>query len=84
VCDVPSGQCVACNTDAQCKADEQCTAHACVPKPPPDAGAEVGDQESVGGDSGCSCSLEPSRSPNIWLALTAGLAFVLRRKKRVE
>ncbi len=84
VCDVPSGKCVACNTDAQCKTTEQCTAHACVPKPSTDAGAEVGDEENAGGGSGCSCTLEPSRSPNIWLVLTAGLAFVLRRKKRVE
>jgi hypothetical protein len=83
-CDVPSGQCVQCTTNAQCKSDETCTAHACVPIPKSDAGSEVGDQESSGGSGGCGCDVVGERSRGGWLALTALLGLSIRRKKRLE
>jgi MYXO-CTERM domain-containing protein len=88
VCDLSAdgqqGQCVACNADAQCKTDEQCTAHACVPKPPLDAGAEAEAGDNDGGpppSTGCSCRVEraPTRSP-LGLLLAA-LALVARRRR---
>lgn len=79
--DATKGQCVACDTDAQCKTGEICAAHACVPKPVPDAGAEVGDEESGGGGGGCSCESVPSRTRAPIAGLFLALVALARRRR---
>ncbi len=82
LCDVPSGQCVQCKTNAQCKVDETCTAHACVPIPKSDSG--VGDQEFIGGTQtgGCGCDVVGDRSRGGWVAAVFALLFLRRRPSR--
>jgi hypothetical protein len=81
VCNTTSGQCVACDIDAQCKPDQQCTAHACVPRPIPEAGAEVGDQETASG-GGCGCIVgAPAPARASWLL---ALVFVFRRRRQMR
>jgi MYXO-CTERM domain-containing protein len=87
VCDVSNdtmkGQCVACNDNAQCLSTQQCTAHACVANPVPEAGPEVGDQEMVSGSSGCGCVMASPSSPRGAIAaLLLGLCAVVRRRKK--
>lgn len=79
--DGTKNQCVACNDDSQCKTGEVCAAHACAPKPTPDAGAEIGDEES-GSGGGCSCNVEGTSSRAPLAGLGLAVAALARRKRR--
>jgi MYXO-CTERM domain-containing protein len=85
--DMQTGQCVACNTDAQCGAKAHCTAHACVPIMVVEAGPEVGDSELVvGTNPGCGCTVvgdaSRSRSRSTLALLLVGMAVLVRRLRR--
>jgi MYXO-CTERM domain-containing protein len=89
VCDTSTdstkGECVACNDDTQCPASEQCTAHACVPRPMPEAGPEVGDDELiVGANAGCGCEAAGMRSSHrdALAALLLSMAAIVSRRRR--
>jgi MYXO-CTERM domain-containing protein len=88
VCDVSNdstkGECVACNNDSQCQSTQQCTAHACVALPMPEAGPEVGDQEMVAGASpGCGCVIASPSSPRATVvAMFVALFAVVRRRRK--
>lgn len=89
VCDVSTdtskGQCVDCNTAAQCKEDETCTNHACAPEPIVDAGSDVGDAEGVTPSSGCGCTVPPAREERTGLTAFVALALLAaNRRRRVE
>lgn len=88
VCDVSMdtshGQCVACNADAQCKADEQCTSHTCVPRVPEAGPDGPGDMEpAVNVSSGCGCEIAGPRDSRglLWGVPLLG-ALALRRRRR--
>ena len=86
VCDVAGdathGQCVACNDDAQCKPDEQCTAHGCVAKALPDAGADGSAQAPPGG-AGCGCVVgAPLGRASGWAGVAVVAAAGMRRRRR--
>ena len=90
------GQCVACNADADCEADNTCQDHACVANPVDTTtggsggsgggGSGGSGSGAPGADPGCSCRTGPGNSgPDAsWAVAGAALATLLRRRRREQ
>ncbi len=78
-----SGQCVDCNTAAQCKEDETCTNHACTPEPIVDAGSDVGASEGpLTPSSGCGCVVAGAERTDLRALGFFALALVAANRRR--
>src|SRR5262249_54436777 len=94
VCDVGTdsqhGQCVQCNTDANCGANQKCADHTCAPVTPTPSGSSgnggggAGGHFDVGNTGGCGCRTAPEdeRAGALWLAVGLFATAAARRRRR--